>query len=134
MKLPAVPNVGVPNAVWVWMTLLGVYAPLASEALRFFLTGDVVFSYAGATARGVDAVLNLREDSLEPISEHSLSWYVADESVGRRIGVHASFLPKGRSRSRECVDTVFTLNSEGRLTQVEQTKSYVAGEEVSDIA
>jgi hypothetical protein len=122
-----------PNAVWVWMTILGIYTPLASGALRLFLARDVTFSYAGTTACGVDAVVSLREDSLEPIREHTLCWYVVDESADHKLRVHASFVPKGRGRSRECVDTMFELDGEGRLTRVQQTRSYVLGEEVTGI-
>jgi hypothetical protein len=135
MEHPFMPNIcDPPNAVWVWMTLLGVYTPLASGTLRLFLADNVTFSYVEATARGVDAVLSLREESLEPIRERTLWWYVVGESVGDKLRVRASFLPKGRRRNREWIDATFTLDGEGRLAHVQQTKSYVVGEEVSDIA
>jgi hypothetical protein len=134
MKHSLVSDVCAPNAVWVWMTLLGVYTPLASGTLRLFLAPDVTFSYAGATAHGVEDALSLREESLDPIKEHTLWWHVMDGGLDRRLKVRASFQSKGRKRSREWVDTIFTLDGEGRLTHVQQTKSYVVGEEVPSLA
>jgi hypothetical protein len=115
------------------MTLLGVNTPLASGALRLFLAHDVTFSCAGETAHGVDAVLFMREDSLEPIREHTLSWRVIEESAGHWLVVRASYLPKQGKGGWAWLDTRFTLDSEGRLTHVQQSESYVMSREASGV-
>jgi hypothetical protein len=123
-----------PNAVWVWMTLLGANTPLASGALRLFLAHEVTFSCAGETACGVDDVLFLRKYSFESIREHTLKWWIVDESAGHWYAVRASYLPKSRETGRVWVDTVFALGDDGLLKHVKHSEFYAMDQELSGMS
>jgi hypothetical protein len=113
---------------------LGVTTPLASGALRLFLAREATLSCSGETARGVDDVLFLRKDCFESIREHTLKWWIVDQSAGHWFTVRASYLPKSRETGRVWVDTVFALGGDGLLTHVKQSDSYAMDQELSGMS
>jgi hypothetical protein len=96
-----------PNAVWVWMTLLGVTPPMAAETMRFFLAHDISLETSGKMAHGIDAALALREDNPGPIKKATLKWHLVGgvfQAIDRMGDVQAKgqFSGEGSDRLNIC--------------------------------